>query len=177
MKTCPKCNKEFSIILKKNKNGKKSCLIGRKFCYECSPLYSHNTQNLEYYDKIIPGKQERICYSCHKSLPETAFYRKTNSGYCRKCFYIIQNEYRKNIKNKCIEYMGGECKFCGYSKCIGALEFHHLNPSIKDELVCRSRSFEKIKKELDKCILLCSNCHREKHESLGLVTKAIRMSK
>ncbi len=63
------------------------------------------------------------------------------------------------------------CERCGYNKCIGALEFHHLDPTIKDELVCRSRSFEKAKKEMDKCVLLCSNCHREEHESLGIEVK------
>lgn len=55
---------------------------------------------------------------------------------------------------------------CGYSKCIAALDFHHTDPSKKDFGISSggyTRSFEKIKDELDKCILVCANCHRELH--------------
>jgi hypothetical protein len=69
------------------------------------------------------------------------------------------------IKIKAIEYSGGECKLCGYKKCPAALEFHHRDPTLKefswDRL--RGQSWASIVKELDKCDLLCSNCHRETH--------------
>lgn len=79
------------------------------------------------------------------------------------------NEYMKRwyIKRKldAIEYKGGKCKECGYNKCYGALHFHHRNPGEKEfgwaQLKCRS--WQSIKKELDKCDLLCANCHSEKH--------------
>ncbi len=73
---------------------------------------------------------------------------------------------RKNIKEKSISYKGGQCKHCGYSKCKEALEFHHMNPNEKDFGLSahgNTHSWEKIKQELDKCILLCANCHREEH--------------
>jgi 5-methylcytosine-specific restriction endonuclease McrA len=73
---------------------------------------------------------------------------------------------RKNIKEKSISYKGGQCKHCGYSKCTEALEFHHMNPNEKDFGLSahgNTHSWEKIKQELDKCILLCANCHREEH--------------
>jgi hypothetical protein len=65
-----------------------------------------------------------------------------------------------------VEYKGGKCSSCGYNKCIAALEFHHLDPSKKDFSISSSgntRSWNKVKEELDKCVLLCSNCHREVH--------------
>lgn len=52
---------------------------------------------------------------------------------------------------------------CGYSKCIEALEFHHLDPTEKEFEISDRRSWEALTAELDKCILLCANCHREYH--------------
>ncbi len=68
-----------------------------------------------------------------------------------------------------IEYKGGKCVICGYKKCVGALTLHHRNPKEKDfGLSVRglTRSWEKIRKELDKCVLLCSNCHAEVHGNI-----------
>ena len=72
--------------------------------------------------------------------------------------------WRKKAKMKLVEYKGGKCEKCGYNKCINALEFHHLNANEKDFTIAgKSWSFEKLKKESDKCILVCSNCHKEIH--------------
>jgi transposase len=72
---------------------------------------------------------------------------------------------RRKLKEKLVEYKGGKCERCGYNKCITALEFHHLDPKEKDFSIGNNNvlSFEKCKKEADKCILVCSNCHREIH--------------
>lgn len=75
--------------------------------------------------------------------------------------------WRKRTKLKLIEYKGGKCKICEYNKCNRALEFHHLDPKIKDFTIGgKTLSFEKLKNEVDKCILVCSNCHSEIHEGL-----------
>ena len=76
---------------------------------------------------------------------------------------------RQRLKEMAIEYKGRKCIFCGYSKCVDALDFHHLHESTKSFGIAKdglTRSWEKIKKELDKCILICSNCHREIHAGL-----------
>lgn len=68
-----------------------------------------------------------------------------------------------------ISYKGGKCCICGYSKCNAALEFHHLNPNEKDFGIASkgyTRAWNKVKEELDKCILVCSNCHRELHNGV-----------
>lgn len=71
-----------------------------------------------------------------------------------------------------INYKGGHCQLCGYDRCPEALEFHHLESSGKDFGISNkgyTKSWNKVKKELDKCILLCANCHREVHSRLQLL--------
>ena len=75
--------------------------------------------------------------------------------------------WRKRKKKALVEYKGGKCQCCGYSKCIEALEFHHLDPNIKSFTISgKSKSFNSLKSEVDKCILVCSNCHKEIHAGL-----------
>lgn len=75
--------------------------------------------------------------------------------------------WRKRTKKKIIESMGGCCQICGYNRCPSVLEFHHLNPAEKEFSLSGPRTspkkLETIKEELRKCILLCSNCHKEVH--------------
>jgi 5-methylcytosine-specific restriction endonuclease McrA len=71
---------------------------------------------------------------------------------------------RRKIKALSIEYKGGKCQICGYNKFQGALELHHIDKTKKSFGIGDkgyTRSWEKVKTELDKCILLCANCHRE----------------
>jgi len=75
--------------------------------------------------------------------------------------------WRKRTKQKLVDYKGGKCEICGYSKCIEALHFHHRNPEEKDFSISgKSLSFERLKEEVNKCILVCSNCHTEIHSGL-----------
>lgn len=76
-----------------------------------------------------------------------------------------QTRYHNIRKETIIDIMGGSCKLCGYNKCSAALELHHIDPSQKDFTFSKSKniSWEKIDSELQKCILLCANCHREIH--------------
>jgi 5-methylcytosine-specific restriction endonuclease McrA len=73
---------------------------------------------------------------------------------------------KQEIKRFAIEYMGGCCQVCGYNKCDAALHFHHLNPNEKDFNISSEYDWDKVQLELEKCILLCSNCHIEAHQSL-----------
>lgn len=76
-------------------------------------------------------------------------------------------DWRKRTKLKLIDYKGGKCQVCGYNKCTAALEFHHVNPEEKDFGISGcSRSFENLKAEVDKCVLVCSNCHKEIHAGI-----------
>jgi hypothetical protein len=82
----------------------------------------------------------------------------------KKSESVMRSQKRK--KHLAVEVFGGKCCICGYDKCIEALDFHHLNKDEKKESPSQAilrKSFEKAKIELDKCILVCSNCHREIH--------------
>lgn len=119
------------------------------------------------------SKKERdfLC-ACGETNP-AAFHNKGGGrlslSKCRACHnkYTILR-YRRN-KSRAVEYKGGQCSVCGYKKCLGSLVFHHRDPVQKDPdwLKMRNWKFEKIKAELDKCDLICSNCHGEIHWGRG----------
>ena len=76
--------------------------------------------------------------------------------------------YRVKLKEKALKYRGGKCVACGYDKHQNSLEFHHVNPEDKEFSLSDIdrrvyKTWEEIKKELDKCVILCSNCHKELH--------------
>lgn len=74
---------------------------------------------------------------------------------------------RRSLRERAIDYKGGRCEICGYDKCLSAMEFHHPNPMTKEfNISDRMTTFEDIRPELDKCHLLCANCHREVHDGL-----------
>lgn len=79
--------------------------------------------------------------------------------------------WRKRTKERIVEAMGGSCQICGYDRCLGALELHHLDSSTKEfgfgGIRANPRSIDLIKEELKKCVLLCANCHREIHADIS----------
>ena len=78
---------------------------------------------------------------------------------------------RRKLKQIAVEYKGGQCSRCGYNKNIAAMDFHHRDPTQKDfGIACNGNtmSWAKMKVELDKCDLVCANCHREIHSELDL---------
>lgn len=88
---------------------------------------------------------------------------------CLKCEAEAVQRRRDKVKLMSIAYKGGKCQCCGYNKYVGALEFHHINSEEKDFGISAkgyTRSWERVKEELDKCILVCANCHREIHGNI-----------
>lgn len=83
---------------------------------------------------------------------------------------VYVTERRRKLKELAIEYKGGKCTRCNYNKSKSALEFHHLDPSEKEFGIGSgdTKSWQKLKLELEKCILVCANCHREIHEEIRL---------
>jgi len=116
--------------------------------------------------KIIDGK--KLCCKC-KNWKEINDFSTKGEGryqhYCKVCLSAYQADRWRKRKLKAIELLGGKCGKCGYCRNYAALEFHHLDPSQKDFdfNVGRRRSWDKLIEELKKCVLLCSNCHREEH--------------
>lgn len=87
---------------------------------------------------------------------------------------------RRKIKTLAIEYKGGKCQSCGYNKYQGALDLHHINSAEKEFSIGDkgyTRSWEKVKAELDKCILVCANYHREIEAGIMQLPEVIRDEK
>lgn len=78
---------------------------------------------------------------------------------------------RKDNKQKAVEYMGGKCQQCGniYPDC--CYDFHHKNPTESNDVpsTILHRSWKRIIEELNKCIMVCSNCHRIIHSQDGYI--------
>ena len=79
------------------------------------------------------------------------------------------SDFRRNRKLNLIKVCGNQCNLCGYNKVIGALEFHHINPEEKSYGLASMGTCHQLEtdlQEIQKCILVCANCHREIHENL-----------
>ena len=130
-----------------------------------------NTEGNIRDQKLIKGINNFICCYCKEYKPTDKFYKKTKNthqSYCKDCFNKYTKQRWKNRKLKAIEYKGGKCSSCGYNKCPDVLEFHHKDPKQKefDWKKLRQMSWDKVTNELDKCDILCSNCHRERHHEI-----------
>lgn len=174
---CDKCNKEYpsSIWI----DGKRISLLGRRFCLECSPIGSNNVRDLTKY---IPGK--RVCFKCKEIKDISEFYTAGTRGfkqnieqnkkqyyqcYCKECSKKLSVIRQKKKKKICIEYLGNKCLGCGatlQTLNINAFSFHHRDPKEKSFEICRQLNLKWItlKNELDKCDLLCLNCHVTKYD-------------
>ena len=76
---------------------------------------------------------------------------------------------RLRLKTLMVNSRGGKCQVCGYSRCLVALDFHHIDEKTKKfELSQRSltKDLKSIYEEVDKCLLVCANCHREIHAGI-----------
>ena len=172
MPKCEKCGFEFNNWMEIN--GAKKNLSSRKYCLDCSPFGSHNTKKFHEQQIIKPNLElttkPKLCVTCKTIKPPNEFYKKSNknslTSSCKKCICSDSIARQKTFKKKCVEYKGGKCETCGYNSSLEALEFHHINREDKNFLISRRRSHslsENVKKELDKCKLVCVNCHREEH--------------
>ena len=136
-------------------------------------LKKHNiSTNNRKYNKgtgILPDR--KICPSCKKDRPNTEFWKRkdrvNNLQYiCKDCNLKDRLDRQRDFKQQCVDYKGGECQCGGYNACNHALDFHHIDPKIKKFGISKCRKTkvtQEILAELDKCILVCSNCHREIH--------------
>lgn len=155
---------------------------------DCARTLSRSQTEIRWYLKAfgirrntynsIQGPEERECTKCKIKKNVAEFYyqsyknnkRKSRQGsWCKSCMSDQVKERQRKYKQQAVDYKGGKCSICGYSRYYGALEFHHLDPKLKDidlSKFSRHPLSDEGKKELDKCILVCANCHREIHGKL-----------
>mgnify|MGYP002345817199 FL=1 len=158
---------ELSILVSK---GFSTYDIGKKLkCSQTNVCYWLKKYGLT----TVKSSHVKRCPRCKTSKSPNEFYNRRGkiggSVYCKPCTNAQTLERTQAFKALAVAYKGGKCTKCGYSKCLGALEFHHLDPSQKDFEIGGLKLHawsDVVKRELDKCILVCSNCHKEIHYRL-----------
>jgi len=115
-------------------------------------------------ERAVRSGERTVVRVCLKH-GETAFVIE-NGGHlrCKRCRMERVAEWRRRAKRRLVAEAGGRCQLCGYGRCMAALEFHHLDPTEKSfglSMKGVARSFEELRREAAKCVLLCANCHAE----------------
>jgi hypothetical protein len=162
---CLNCQVEFE---KKLSEIKKS---SNHFCCRSCHISYQNRINPK---RLLQGK----CRRCQRSCPSSRIFCSV------KCLekYKIENPantsyenvktWRQRAKERAVNYLGGKCQNCGYNRSLRALSFHHYNPAEKDfNISSQCISWEAMVKELNKCVLVCSNCHMEIHDGVLLLNE------
>ena len=186
-------NKPINKILLKKKNNNRNLLVfhinrnqlvyvsklqayqkfGEKALNENCFYVEGNTTNCSFdnielkstYKNSLELNNVYRCSKCGKELSEKHFYKtdlknkaiKNRICICKNCLKEKRNnthEYIQRFKDKCI------C--CGESD-VACLDFHHLNDKYESLSHMNSHSTDTINKEINKCVILCANCHRKLH--------------
>lgn len=99
----------------------------------------------------------RKCWKCHVNRPSKFSYKEWHK------------KTKMETKRWAVEYLGGKCIRCGVMDLpLPCYQFHHLDGTIKKDNpghLMRQKPSEKLKKELDKCVVLCANCHAIIHHT------------
>lgn len=156
---CVVCGKEFEAIKSTKKYCSKECnyIMRKKRAEERKNNSSNNNEktcpicNNIFSPKSAAANQRLCCYNC---MPDG--------------IQLTRGMFLAKIK----EQKGGKCIRCGYDKCLKALEFHHIDPS-KKEFTISNDHFKLLDavEEIKKCILICSNCHKEFHDDLWTINE------
>lgn len=163
-KVCKNCNEEFiDRLFRKDLNLWRTG--SRKYCYNCISSTSNGRRilfNIPEEYRNLPSDQ-MCCTIC--KIPKDISQFKSCDRWCKSCTTEYKKNRSRNMKLLAVERLGGCCSKCGYSSCIDALDFHHTDPTKKEFSVSdiRKGSLKKYLSEVDKCVLLCANCHRELH--------------
>lgn len=104
-------------------------------------------------------------YECACGVTGEENFYKTAKYQCKSCWNKRTAKSGIEQVKKLKEEFGGKCVLCGYDKSLAALQFHHTDPNEKEFTLGQKRGYklETLKKELEKCILVCANCHSEIH--------------
>ena len=153
--------------LSKSENGrskycrcrKKNDRPGYAQCTRCLERGRENKHRLKT-ERLSAG----LCVGCGVPTDSQNYY--CNS--CSKRRISNRKTRSKRLKQKAVEYSGGECSDCGFTtNHLSVYEFHHEKVSDKEntigKMIKRAQTWDRIRCELDKCVMLCANCHRIRH--------------
>lgn len=114
----------------------------------------------------MPAPKPYLCKHCGVSNPDAFFKSNKMKSCCLKCHTIYVHQKQRELKIRAVEYLGGKCYKCNCSGISAIFDFHHRDPETKEFSWGNKRTsnWDNLKIELDKCDLLCSNCHRVVHD-------------
>ena len=140
--------------------------MGKPYSEMTSEQKALHKARIEKYRKAHPEVYRKSALKQYYKDPEAAAqkakaWREANRDYIRE----KQREDKRKRKLDAIEYLGGKCQQCGGTFHPSIYEFHHLNPDEKDRDPSKmlQLKWSRVTAELDKCQLLCANCHRYIH--------------
>lgn len=102
---------------------------------------THNERNKKYYAGLPPEKKRKILQRTVERTRERAALIRAHCGALK-------------VRAGCLD--------CGYNKCAAALHFHHVDGT-KEKKISDIQTWRALDRELDKCVVLCANCHAERH--------------
>jgi len=170
-------------------------LLGVKSDKELAQILGCSPENIRYRRKkfsIPPAvnatwtedDEKRIslgllkCVKCSKTKPLEEFHKENNRRTgthrsCKSCWALVKKKKWQQSKSEFTSMLGSECQNCRYHRYLSPLQFHHVNSDNKEHtlsrLICHESRRDEVLEELDKCCLLCSNCHDAFHaEELNL---------
>ena len=163
---CSKCKEDKSISQFNKHKGKKFGVRG--YCKACQ-AESEKVYRSKLKDTTVSLPEFKICNSCGLTKSKDDFWKRGRSPdglrwFCKSCCAntpeYIEKTYRATKRNFVV-LAGGCCQRCGYQEFLPGLTFHHINRKEKGGPVSSLTygNFEVARQEIDKCILLCSNCH------------------
>lgn len=102
-----------------------------------------------------------VCKLCNGKFKNYEYRQRTRCGSCNTKIR------RFRAKAAAIKFLGGKCEKCGWSGNQAAMQFHHKDPKKKDFTIGNvgNKSWDRIKSEMKKCLLLCANCHMIEHST------------
>jgi hypothetical protein len=108
---------------------------------------------------------DNLCKTCGETNPKNFYKQK---WICKGCWNRMTYNRSRAKLDQLIAERGGRCECCGYNKCKEALQWHHIDPDVKEFSISSNRgsNIEKLRAETAKCQLLCANCHAETHVAM-----------
>jgi hypothetical protein len=173
---CKECSAEFNRSpseIKKSVNHFCSRSCANTFNNRVSPKRKR-TKQCAVCDELIYASRVYCSSNCRKQAgidSERSVHGQAEQDSRRK--ELVKQRvvvWRQRTKLRAMQYKGGCCYVCGYRRSVRAMCFHHLDPSTKTYRIASGNTiaWDRLIEELDKCVLLCANCHAEVHD--GLVT-------
>ena len=136
--------------------------MNTKGCSKCSEV-----KDFSEFDKDCrkPLGISSACSLCRRKQSKERYDLQMKDPKHRAKIAERMKKRNNSAKEQAVAYKGGSCMDCGITYPIAVYDFHHIDPAEKEAALrdILRKGFEAAKPELDKCVLLCSNCHRLRH--------------